>query len=91
MTEREVWKFPLPDPGKSAMVAVPGGPAAQPVHVGHDPEGVPSIWLELNPAHPVSEIEVLLIGTGTRIDNRFAGGHAGSFMDGQFMGHVYRR
>lgn len=63
----------------------------QAVHVGHDPDGVPCIWLELNPAHPVSELEVLLIGTGKPIDNRFAGGHAGSFLDGRWMGHVYRR
>jgi hypothetical protein len=67
-------------------VAVPAG--ARPVFVAIDPQGVPSIWWEVNSEVSLVDRHIWICGTGNPVPFGTAD-HIGSFVHGQFVWHVY--
>lgn len=58
------------------------------LHVGLDPSGEPCIWLQVDTSQPFMHFGVFIIGTGHDVP-REAVHHIGSFLDGEFMWHIY--
>ena len=58
-------------------------------HVGIDPQGTPSVRIELRPnkARPMVDVEFVVFPTGSEIDTNMS--FAGTFIIAGFVGHVY--
>lgn len=94
---RVVHKFPLVQAIEQIghFIEIPN--ASKIVHVGRDPQEVPCVWAEivtdasdvLVPSKPgkVGGLRVTVYGTGHRIPTALE--HAGSFVAGPFVWHVY--
>lgn len=62
----------------------------KPVHVGLDPSGQPCLWYECNPDGGSRVVDVVILGTGhTLPDDYNEMHHFGSFVQGEFVWHVY--
>lgn len=79
-----IWKYPL----ASKWLEDAGVHMVRPVHVGHDPQGNASIWVEVDPDGPPTRCKVSIVGTGEPIPED-AGQHAGSFVEGPFVWHIF--
>jgi len=60
------------------------------VHVGLDPEGNPCLWAEVD-TDEYGFLELILFVVGTGRPTPPATTHLGSFVQGSFVWHVYRR
>lgn len=79
-----IWKYPL----ASKWVENVNVHMVRPVHVGLDPAGVPSVWIEVDPDGPATNCIVTIAATGEPIPED-AGEHAGSFTEGPYVWHVF--
>jgi hypothetical protein len=85
---RTIYKFPLVIEEKQTIKFLKeAGTTPEIVRVGHDPKGVPCIWIELTPGNYFDAFEINLVGTGERIPG--SSDYVGSFVDGYFVWHVY--
>lgn len=82
---RRVWKYELQITDVQEIKAPMG---AIPLHVGLDPNGVPCIWLEVDDEKFSRTGTVFIFGTGHKIPEDVTY-HAGSFVQGEFVWHVY--
>lgn len=88
---KHVYKYPLRAPA-ATVLELPY--QSKPLHVGLDPQGVPSIWIEVPdtspPAVPAGPSETRLFdifGTGWPIKDSHV--YVGTFRDGPYIWHVY--
>jgi hypothetical protein len=58
------------------------------LHVGLDPNGVPSFWAEVDTTHLAVEVPVFIFGTGNPIDP-YAKEYIGTFIKDVFVWHMY--
>jgi len=58
------------------------------VHVGFDPLGIGSIWIEVEPDSDMVNRQLYIVATGGELPDA-ATNHVGSFVDGQFVWHIY--
>lgn len=79
-----IWKYPLTSKWTEGVDVC----MVRPVHVGLDPAGRPSVWIEVDPDGPVTNCTVTIVGTGETIPSD-AGQYAGSFVDRSFVWHVH--
>jgi hypothetical protein len=79
-----IWKTPVEIKDWQAVFVTAG---AHPIFVGLDPQGVPSIWWEVNAQAVAAERRIVVVGTGNRVPPGCV--HIGSFVDGQYVWHVY--
>lgn len=80
-----IHKFPIEIKRGVQTIAMPDG--ARIIHVGLDPIGTPCLWARVNTAHPMTLVEVILVGTGWEMNAH--GEHLGSFVQGGFVWHVF--
>jgi hypothetical protein len=81
---KTIFKYPI---GILRYQVVNSFQGAKPVHVGFDPQGQPCIWMEVDTQNPPENFVVNVIGTGHDLPT--LGAHAGSFLQGPFVWHVY--
>lgn len=83
---RIIWKFPL---GVTATT-IEVGSDPHVVHVGLDPEGVPCVWVEhvVGPEDDLRPVYFYTVGTGWNMPEGWV--HVGSFVDGNFVWHLYK-
>ena len=79
-----IWKYPL----ASKWVENVDVCMVRPVHVGLDPQGRASVWIEVDPDGDATNCTVTIVATGETIPED-AGQYVGSFVDGAFVWHVY--
>lgn len=87
---RVIYKFPTPTPGGSSIpYRVSHGVI---IHVGLDGQNYPSFWVELDKDEDQFPVDFFVVGTGWEIPNRegFWALHTGTWIDGQFVWHMYR-
>lgn len=86
---RVIYKYTLDITDKQFIeVHKEAGTECQILYVGLDPNGVPCLWMELTKGTYVEKHEILILGTGMRVPG--TAHHLGSFVQGQFVWHVYR-
>lgn len=78
-----IWKYPLAKQTETVDVCV-----VRPVHVGPDPSGRACIWMEVDPEVAPTSCTTRVVCTGEPIPEHY-GQHAGSFIEGSFVWHVY--
>lgn len=84
---KTIWKFHLPLEDRVEVMARKG---ARPIHVGTDPTGVRSVWMEVNPDEDIEKPVVLyIVGTGHPLPDIAFAVHVGSLVEGPFVWHVY--
>jgi len=59
------------------------------IHIGLDPNHQPCIWAKVDPVEIDVSTEICVIGTGHDVDDGME--HIGSFVDGQFVWHVFKK
>lgn len=92
-----IYKYPIDrSSARDSIVRVHGGCGGrfwpQVVHVGLDPAGTPCIWCEVDAdVHPSPTIAatVLCVMSGEDLGRELPQYHLGSFVDGDFVVHVY--
>lgn len=75
--------------GESEIVGVPAG--SKPVHVGLDPNGIRSVWMEVETTQPKVNMPVWIFGTGHEIPSHPSLQYFGSIHDRIFIWHVFFR
>lgn len=83
MSERTVWKYPLPIEDRVTIST----PALKPLLVGADPSGQKCVWFEIAPELPAVDFVLAIVGTGNPVPDGFE--HLDSFVQGPFVWHVY--
>lgn len=83
---RTIFKFPLGSLLQGLPLTIPT--VGKVTHVGKDPNGAPCIWAEHEEGAPLTT-EVWIFGTGHSIPPGWS--HAGTFIDGPFVWHVYTK
>lgn len=87
---KTIYKFPLIISDDVQFIEMPGPDKV--LHVGLDPSGLPCVWAQVNPGHTRVQVRVRVFGTGHALPNDpvFATDrHAGSFVQGPFVWHVF--
>jgi hypothetical protein len=85
---RTIYKFPLAIEEKQKIEFLKeAGTTPKILRVGHDPKGVPCIWIELTQGKYSDAFEIHIVGTGEKISG--CCDYVGSFVDGYYMWHVY--
>lgn len=79
-----IWKYPL----ASKWVENVAVRMIRPVHVGLDPTGRPSVWIEVDPEGEATNCTVSIVATGEPIPED-AGEFAGTFVERDFVWHVF--
>jgi len=79
----KIWKFPL----NEERIKMPIG--SWPLSVGLDPSGVPCIWCAVDDQEPGRWYRVIIAVTGGNTPNLDSVRFVGSFVHGDFVGHVY--
>ncbi len=81
-----IYKYPLEITGRSSL-SLPVGYKI--LSVGLDPRKRPSVWAMVSPAetHRV-DVPIFIFGTGHVVDGD-AHTHLGTFLDGEFVWHVF--
>lgn len=86
-----IWKYPI-QVRDSQKISMPYTHNILCVQVQNDE---PCLWVEVNSDHPLIDVEILVYGTGHKINQpgKSRARYIGTFqlMDGQFVGHVYVR
>lgn len=82
---KAIWKFPI---CIADSQYVPMQFCAVPVLVGLDPAGKPCIWAKVDPSDPLVRRQVFVTGTGAPLP-KDANVHCGSFIQGEFVWHVW--
>lgn len=83
---RTIWKYNLPFQERGS-VKIPYGYRI--LHFGTQ-FAMPTIWVEVDPTQSLDDMEYAIFGTGWDIPDD-SWGYVGSWMDGGFVWHVYRR
>jgi len=82
---KTIYKYPLVLTDHQTVATKTG---AKFLHVGLDPQGVPCLWMLVDPQECPSSWVIWIVGTG----NPMPPGdkvHLGSFTQGPFMWHVF--
>lgn len=83
---KTIWKYRLDDINNGYLtVEIPGD--SRIVMVDNDPEGIPSMWIELNSAAPVCTRRFVIRGTGHTIQADLE--YVGSWIAPPFVWHLY--
>ena len=82
---RKIYKYPLQITNRQTL-QLPVD--AYIIHTGLDPQGKPCVWAKVNPDAPPEPINFAIYGTGHTLDEAFTN-HAGSFVQGDFVWHVF--
>lgn len=80
----KIWKYPIEIVDRQVL-SLPSH--AEILHVGLDPTGTPCIWCRVEPAARPVSTTILVRGTGHEISS--VSKHIGSFVQGQFVWHVF--
>ena len=81
---RTIYKYPVPVDGNP--LSIPG--LRKIVHVGQDPMGKATMWVEVDTDKPATLYHFGVIGTGHHIPDHSK--HLGTFIDGPFVWHIYQ-
>lgn len=77
-----IWKFPV---RTDAAVMMPVG--ARILHVANQPYVGPCLWAEIDPDAPEEPRQFAVVGTGQMVPE--GASHLGTWLDGQFVWHLY--
>lgn len=84
-----IYKYPCPAPGGSLIQWVAN---EEIIHVGLDGQNFPCFWVEMDQDVEHGIVEFFVVGTGWELPEKknFLGFHVGSWIEGQFVWHLYR-
>lgn len=85
---RTIYKYPI-EITDSQKIEMPVG--SELIHAGFDPTGTPCVWALVDTATDKCLQEILIFGTGNPISegHYLSSEHIGSFVQGQFVWHVF--
>lgn len=82
---KTVYKYVVETGRYEVNLQVPG--YRKPLHVGLDPAGVPSLWMEVDTNSVPVPFTIYIVGTGQEVPQGKQ--YIGSFVEGPYVWHVY--
>lgn len=81
---KKIWKFQVPTPFNSEFINVPQGGEVIHVENAH-------MWIEFDTEYECVHVprRFMTVGTGVALTDSDNIHHVGTFMDGQYVWHVY--
>ena len=84
---KAIYKYPMPH-ADECEIEMPQ--AAQPLSVGLDANGDPSMWVLVNPSAPRVPVRFAIVGTGDPPQPLDASDFVGTIVSGAYVRHVFR-
>lgn len=80
-----IWKYQIEIVDEQTL-SIPA--AFMPIHVGLDPDGIACMWCAVDSNRIKRDVKLAVIGTGNPLPQEVIS-HAGSFVQGPFVWHVF--
>lgn len=82
---KTIYKYPI-EITDEQEIQIPFG--ATVIHAGLDPQGTPCVWAMVETRNSPEPVSIFVVGTGNSLPF-VPESHVGSFVQGQFVWHVF--